>query len=176
MQKNWYAVYTRPHCEKKVSLLLTKKGIENFCPLNYKKSQSLLRRKLLHEPLFKSYVFLRAADHDIITLSKQIDGIISLLYWMTKPATINEDDIHAIREFTNNHQEIILEECHVTLRNDEHIIDGTSFIMDGKILMIKKRVFRVNLPSLGFTMVAKIKDESIMGREMYFGNKEFLEI
>src|ERR1700687_1235548 len=135
MQKNWYVVYTRPHCEKKVALFLTKRGIENFCPLNYKKSKSLLRRKLLHEPLFKSYIFLMATDDDIITLSKQISGIISFLYWMGKPATINEDDIYAIKEFTNNHQEIKLEKCHVTLRNDENIIDGISFIMDGKILM-----------------------------------------
>jgi transcription antitermination factor NusG len=174
VQENWYAVYTRPHCEKKVSLFLTKGGIENFCPLNYKKPQSLLRRKLLHEPLFKSYIFLRAADRDIIALSKQINGIISLLYWMEKPATINEDDIAAIKEFTNNNQEIKLEKCHVTLRNDENIIEGISFIMDGKILMIKNRVVKVNLPSLGFTMIAKIKDESIIGREMHFGNKEFL--
>ncbi|KAA9039498.1 hypothetical protein FW778_11815 [Ginsengibacter hankyongi] len=34
MQKNWYAVYTKPHCEKKVSLLLVKRGIENFYPVN----------------------------------------------------------------------------------------------------------------------------------------------
>ena len=30
MQKNWYVVYTRPQCEKKVAALLTKKKIENW--------------------------------------------------------------------------------------------------------------------------------------------------
>jgi len=174
MQKNWYSVYTKPGCEKKVSLLLTKKGIENFFPLNYKKSPSLLRRKLLYEPLFKSYIFLRATDYDIIALSKQINGIVGLLYWMRNPATINEDDINAIKEFTNNHQEIKLEKLHVNLKSEENIIDGISFTMDGKILMINNSVIKVNLPSLGFTMAAKIEDESIMGREIYVGNKEFL--
>jgi transcription antitermination factor NusG len=172
MQKNWYAVYTRPHCEKKVSLLLTKKGIENFSPLNYKKSPSLLRMKLLYEPLFKSYIFLRATDYDIIALSKQVNGIIGLLYWMSKPAIISEDDINAIKEFTNHHQEIKLEKIHVNSKSDENIIDGISFTMDGKILMIKNRAIKVNLPSLGFTMAAKMEDESIMGREIYFGRKE----
>ena len=161
MQKNWYAVYTKPDCEKKVSLFLTKKGIENFFPLNYKKSPSLLRMKLLYEPLFKSYIFLRAMDYDIIALSKQVNGIIGLLYWMSKPAIISEDDINAIKEFTNHHQEIKLEKFHVNLKSDENIIDDISFTMDGKILMIKDRVIKVNLPSLGFTMVAKMEDESI---------------
>ena len=34
MKKNWYAVYTKSRCEKKVSASLTKKKIENYCPLN----------------------------------------------------------------------------------------------------------------------------------------------
>ena len=174
MQKNWYAVYTKPHCERKVSLLLTKKKIENFCPLNYKKSQSLLRGKILHEPLFKSYVFVKTTDSDIVMLSKQINGILSLLYWIGKPATINEDEINAIKEFTNNHHEIRLEKQHANLKSYENIIDDISYLMDGKILMIKNRVIKVNLPSLGFTMVARVEDESIMGREISIGKKEFL--
>ena len=31
MKKNWYAVYTKAQCEKKVAALLTKKKIENYC-------------------------------------------------------------------------------------------------------------------------------------------------
>ncbi|RYZ19047.1 MAG: antitermination protein NusG, partial [Chitinophagaceae bacterium] len=30
----WYAIYTKPRWEKKVAELLTRKGIENYCPLN----------------------------------------------------------------------------------------------------------------------------------------------
>jgi len=67
-----------------------------------------LRRKILHEPLFKSYVFVKTKDSDIITLSKQVKGIVSVLYWKGKPATINEEEVNAIKEFTNNHHEIEL--------------------------------------------------------------------
>jgi len=174
MQNNWYAVYTKPHCEGKVSLLLTKKRIENFCPLNYKKSQSLLRRKILHEPLFKSYVFVKTKDSDIITLSKQVKGIVSVLYWKGKPATINEEEVNAIKEFTNNHHEIELEKCDVNLSSSEDIMESKTYAMDGKILVIKNRAMKVYLPSLGFTMIAKIEDESILGRKISFGKKEFL--
>jgi transcription antitermination factor NusG len=174
MQKNWYVVYTKPHCEGKVSLLLRKKKIENFCPLNYKKSQSLLRSKILHEPLFKSYVFVNTTDSDIITLSKQVNGILSLLYWKGKPAAINEEEINAIKEFTNNGHEIELEKCDVNLKSGEDIMESKTYARDGKILIIKNRVIKVSLPSLGFTMIAKIEDERIMGRKISFGKKEFL--
>src|SRR5665647_1358444 len=98
MQKNWYAVYTKPHYEKKVASLFTKRKIENFCPLNCIKIQSFRRGKTIKEPLFKSYVFVNLTLNEI-TQIKEIDGVISLLYWVGKPAIIKEDEIEAIREF-----------------------------------------------------------------------------
>jgi transcription antitermination factor NusG len=113
MQNHWYVVYTKPCCERKVSVLLNKKRIENFIPLNYKRSQSLLRTRIIEEPLFESFVFVNTTEINIITISKQIKNIVSLLYWIGEPAVINEDEIIAIKEFTNNHQEIRLEKLNI---------------------------------------------------------------
>ena len=41
MQKNWYIIYTKPKCEKKVASLLSKKKIENFLPVHWKEITSL---------------------------------------------------------------------------------------------------------------------------------------
>jgi transcription antitermination factor NusG len=164
MQKNWYAVYTKPQYEKKVSLLLTKKRIENFCPLNSIKMKSFRRNKFLLEPLFKSYVFVKIHDGDI-DLLKQIDGVISLLYWMGSPAIIREDEIETIKEFTNGHQNLELERTQVDISDMVRIIDGPSYSIEGKVLALKNKNIKVNLPSLGYTIVAKIEDESIFGRE-----------
>ena len=174
MQKNWYAVYTKPHCEKKVSHSLTKRKIENFCPQNNKKFQSFWRIRLLQEPLFISYVFVRTTEFDAVILSKKINGILSLLYKGAKPAIINEEEINSIKEFTNSHEEIRLEKFYLNLKSDENNLDDVMYRIDGKILMIKNRLYKVNLPSLGFTMVAKMKDESIIGRETSFGNNVLL--
>lgn len=174
MQKNWYAVYTKPHCEKKVSLLLSKKGIENFYPVNYHKSHSFLYTKILHEPLFKSYVFVKTTRHDIINLSKKTDCILSLLYFMNEPAIIDGDEINEIKEFSKNHREIKLEKLYINLKGVQDSSDAVTYRMDGKNLIIKNRVIKVNLPSIGYTMVAKTEDENIMGKEIFFSNKEFL--
>lgn len=171
---NWYAMYTRPGCEKKVARSLTKRGIENFCPLNYRKPPFSSRKTPLEEPLFKSYVFVKASGDDIINVSKQIQGVISFLYWLGKPATINEEDIHIIKEFTNSRREIKLEKLQVNLKAGENVVDDISFSINGKILMIKTRIVKINLPSLGFTLIADMEGEGTMRTEAYFDKKKSL--
>jgi transcription antitermination factor NusG len=174
MQKNWYAVYTKPNCEKKVAFLLTKKKIENFCPLNRMKVQSFRRSKVLKEPLFKSYVFVYMTEKEIALL-KQTDGVISLLYWMGKPAIIREDEIEVIKEFINDHQNIELERAQVNMHEAARIVDGPLYSMEGNVFAVKNKTVKVNLPSLGYIMVAKMEDESIFGRDAtILLNKSFL--
>jgi len=172
MQKNWYAVYTKPNCEKKVASLFTKRKIENFCPLNCIKIQSFRRGKIIKEPLFKSYVFVNITG-DEITQLKQVDGVISLLYWMGKLAIIREDEIEAIKEFNNNHENIELERTHVNTTDIARIVDGPSYSMDGKVFALKNKTLKVYLPSLGYVMVAKMGDESIFARETMLQNNSF---
>jgi transcription antitermination factor NusG len=174
MQNNWYVVYTKPCCERKVSVLLNRKRIENYFPLNYKRSQSFLRKRIIEEPLFKSYVFVKTTEINIITISKQIKNIVSLLHWIGEPAIINEDEIIAIKEFTTNHQEIRLEKVYVNLKIYENIMDGISYIMDGEIFLAKPRAIKLNLPSLGFTMAPGMEDEDIMLKGIMPDKKESL--
>src|ERR1700751_4746739 len=103
MQKNWYIIYTKPKCEKKLAGLLTKKKIENFCPLNRKQIRSYRRNRFQYEPLFNSYVFVYASDCELAVI-RQTDYVISLVYWVTKPAIVKDEEIEIIKEFTSNHQ------------------------------------------------------------------------
>ena len=175
MQKNWYAVYTKPHCERKVSLSLSKKNIENFCPLNYRKSRQLFRNVTSAEPVFNSYVFVRSTDEDIIPIIRQITGVISVLYWKGKPASIKDEEINAMKEFSINHREIQIEKMRSNTKSEE---TDLSYLMDGQILLVKNRTMKLNIPSLGLTMVAKLPEEkiekSLLGSKRSFGNKELL--
>ena len=57
-EKHWYAVYTRPRSEKRVDILLQKKSIESWCPLQKVQRQWSDRKKTILQPLFTSYVFV----------------------------------------------------------------------------------------------------------------------
>lgn len=174
MQKNWYVIYTKPKCEKKVAALLSRRKIENFCPLNCKQIRHSRKSKLLYEPLFDSYVFAYMYESDI-PLLRHVENVVSLVYWKGQPAIIKNEEIEAIKEFTADHQDIKLERTKVNVNGEARIVDGSSYTMDGKILMIKNRSINVNLPSLGFRIIAEMEEvDSIMGREVSFGNKELV--
>lgn len=173
MQKNWYIIYTKPKCEKKVAALLTKRRIENFCPVNCKETKSSKRSKVNYEPLFDSYVFAHINEKDIDQL-KQIDRIVSLVYWKGVPAIINDDEIKIIKEFTTYYQNIKLVRNLVNANDVAGVIEGSSYSLDGKVLTVKNRTVKVNLPSLGFIMIADLEAESVRYSDVSFVNRELL--
>ena len=108
LKKKWHAVYTRPRWEKKVAEMLTRRKIENYCPINKVVKQWSDRKKVVHEPLFRSYVFVKIAENELGYL-KKTDGVISLVYWLRKPAVIRDTEIEAIRHFLDEYSSVKLE-------------------------------------------------------------------
>jgi transcriptional antiterminator RfaH len=72
MQKNWYAVYTKPQAEKKVAALFTKRKIEVFIPLVHVKTKTFRRNKFISEPLLKSIVFVNVMQEDTGLLKQTV--------------------------------------------------------------------------------------------------------
>jgi transcription antitermination factor NusG len=158
MQKNWYAVYTRPNCETKVAHFFFRKKIEHFCPMNSIKIQSFRKVKILHEPLFKSHVFVNIAEEEICWL-KRVDGVISLLHWKSKPLIIRENEITAIKEFTIRHQSIELQKTQIITSDMAGIEEIPNYSIDGKIFDLINEKLKVNLPSIGYVMIARMEEK-----------------
>ncbi len=91
----WYAIKTRPRWEKKVVILLNEKRIENYCPLNKVSHQWSDRKKIVMEPVFKSYVFVKIEEERKWDI-KKINGVLNYVYWLGKPARIREEEILTI--------------------------------------------------------------------------------
>ena len=174
MQKNWYMVYTRPKWEKKVVASLTKRKIENFFPVNNSKQLTYLKKiKIQHEPLFESYVFVNATESDLPGI-KSIDGVVNFIYWKGKPAIVQAEEIEVIKEFTTDHQDIRLEKTKVNVNDVAKVIDAAKYSIDGNVLTIKNTIVKVNLPSIGFTLTAKVETESSLHQKVSFGQKDLL--
>lgn len=165
MQKNWYAVYTKPQSEKKVAASLTKKKLEVLVPMVYTKTKTFRRNKFVFEPLFKSIVFVYATQTETQIL-KQTGGVINLLYWLGKPAVIDSSEINAIREFTENYRNIRLEPTSVNNEEEVNNYNGSSISIEGKLYAVKNKVVKVKLPSLGYYLTAELEEESIFVREV----------
>jgi transcription antitermination factor NusG len=166
MQKNWYVIYTKPQSEKKVANSLTKKKVENFIPLVCSETQKTWRNKQIFKPLFKSYVFIHTTEQEAAGLTKNTDGVINLLYWLGKPAVINDAEINAIKEFTEGYQNIELEKLTVNTAGIERNIYRSSYEIDGNVLVaVKNKTIKINLPSLGYALIARVKEDTFFGRD-----------
>lgn len=164
MQKNWYAVYTKPQCEKKVAALFNKWKIENFCPITCVKSSVSWRGKMVCEPLFKSYVFVYISEDQICRLNR-VEEVVNFLYWLGKPAVIRNKEIEIIKEFTNDYEDIKIQRTKVDMEDAVQIIDEPSYKTEGKFISIKSKTVKVRLPSLGYTLIVEIEKERILERQ-----------
>jgi transcription antitermination factor NusG len=173
MQKNWYIIYTKAKCEKKVASVFTKKRIENFIPMNSKQVTSGRRRKIVQKPLFESYLFANIEEKETSKI-KMIDGVVNFVYWKQKPAIVKKEEIELIRKFAFDHQDIILEKTKVNVNDVAKAIDGSRYSIDGNILTVTNSTIKVNLPSIGFALIAKVETESPLHTEVSFGKKDLL--
>jgi transcription antitermination factor NusG len=149
------AVYTRPRWEKKVSQLLAEKGVERYCPLNKVRRKWSDRVKVVEEPLFKSYVFVKV-NHDDRTMVRMTPGVINFVYWQGKPAVIKEKEINAIRRFLDEYENVELEPIDLKVNERVKITTGPLMDHEGKVLEVKHRIARVAIDSLGYVLIASV--------------------
>ena len=161
MSHKWLALYTKPRWEKKVAQLLTQKGIESYCPLNKVRRKWSDRVKLVEEPLFKSYVFVRITDEGR-TEVRMTEGVINFVYWNGKPAIVKDKEIQTIQRFLDEHENVRLEKLELQPGQQVRIIAGPLMDRDGKVVEVKNKVARVQIESLGYILVADIDKNKLI--------------
>jgi transcription antitermination factor NusG len=154
--RKWLAVYTRPRWEKKVSQLLAEKGVERYCPLNKVRRKWSDRIKVVEEPLFKSYVFVKVNEEDR-TGVRMTPGIINFVYWNGKPAVIKEKEINAIKRFLDEYENVEVKPMEVKVNQRVKILVGPLMDQEGKVLEVKHRTAKVAIDSLGYVLVASVE-------------------
>lgn len=150
---NWYVVYTIPRWEKKVAKTLDEKGIEHYCPLNKVTRQWSDRKKMVLEPLFKGYVFVRVADEGKWKL-KDIPGILNFVYWVGKPAVVRDDEILTIRKFLDEFESIEVIENQLKEKDSVIINKGIFLDYKGIVLALEGNKVKVHIDSMGIDLVA----------------------
>ncbi|MGB3090146.1 MAG: UpxY family transcription antiterminator [Chitinophagaceae bacterium] len=156
MSRKWLAVYTRPRWEKKVNRLLTEKGLESYCPLNKVRRKWSDRMKVVEEPLFKSYVFVKVDNNDRIAV-RMTNGAINFVYWDGKPAVIKEKEINAIKRFLNEYENVEANPVDLKVNQRVRVTNGTLMDKEGKVLDVRHKTVKVAIESLGYILVAYIE-------------------
>lgn len=156
LTRKWLAIYTRPRWEKKVNELLKEKGLESYCPLNKVRRKWSDRVKIVEEPLFKSYVFVKVSDDDRSAV-RMTSGAINFVYWEGKPAVIKEKEILAIKRFLDEYENVeARSSADLKVNQRVRITDGSLMDQEGKVIDLRRKTARVSIDSLGYTLVAYI--------------------
>lgn len=100
----WYALYVHSRAEKKVYAELTDMGLEAYLPLITKMKKWSDRMKKVDEPLFKSYLFVRADEkrhYEIVSLP----GIMKFVSFERKAVVVPENQINAIKKYCDDYDD-----------------------------------------------------------------------
>lgn len=135
--------------------LLIEKGLESYCPLNKVRRKWSDRVKIVEEPVFKSYVFVKVSDNDRKAV-RMTNGAINFVYWAGKPAVIKEKEITAIKRFLDEYENVEARPAEIKLNQRVRITNGTLMDQSGKVLDVRHKTVKVAIDSLGYILVAYI--------------------
>lgn len=104
MPEKWFALYTKSRSEKKAHKLLVEKGIETYLPLEKKLKIWSDRKKWVEEPFIRSYIFVKVEEHQLQE-SLNTPGVVTVIRFEGKPASIREDQIKMIESVLNSEED-----------------------------------------------------------------------
>jgi transcription antitermination factor NusG len=158
--RKWYVVYTKPRCEKKVHAIFDEKRLENYCPLNKVRRQWSDRVKVVEEPLFKSYVFVRVNEEEKSKV-RMTNGVVNFVYWQGKPAVVKNKEIEVIRKFLHEYKSVKAEP--LSIKPDMKVTIQQGLFMDKEATVVKvlNSKVQVIIESIGYSLIAFIDKSNV---------------
>jgi transcription antitermination factor NusG len=160
-KKKWYALYTKPRWEKKIYQTLQSRGFESYCPLNKVRRKWSDRIKVIEEPLFKSYLFVRL-DDAMKTEVRYIDGVLNFVYWNGKPAVVKDEEIVEIKKFMSEYEDVQVGTIEMKPADEVLVKQGVMMGASGRILrVLSNNMVEVRIDSLGLVLTAKFDKQKL---------------
>ncbi|MEC9274136.1 MAG: UpxY family transcription antiterminator [Candidatus Neomarinimicrobiota bacterium] len=130
--KNWIAVYTKSRHEQIVVNELSKKNIESYCPMFKERRQWSDRKKWVHFPLFRSYVFANIEIKENIYVLQTI-GVNKIVKFQEKISIIPDQVIDNIKNIIEGGYNV--EQADYFIKGDEVcVVSGPLKGLDGVVL------------------------------------------
>lgn len=163
-EKQWFALYTKPRWEKKINTALLKKDIDVWCPIQKIQKQWSDRKKIVEEPLFKSYIFVNINYKSERLKVLMTDGVLNFVHYLRKPAVIKEEEVNIIKKYLDEEMVQIAIISSDGFQPDSKVRVNHGVFMDkeGTVLRGGKKKVYVQLKSLGQVMVVEFPTEYLM--------------
>ncbi len=151
----WYPVYTKSRAEKKAHLELQKKGIKTYLPLKKEWKQWSDRKKLVEEPLFKSYLFVNISNKEYAEVLMTA-GISRFVYFSSQIASMPDKQMEDLQLLLASGEELELIEYALSPGERVIVNAGPFKGMIGELVSIKhKKSLVLKLENLGYAIQVK---------------------
>ena len=166
----WYALYLHSRAEKKVYARLEEMGVEAYLPLITRMKKWSDRLKKVEEPLFKSYLFVRADEkthYEILS----IPGVMKFVSFERKAVRVPENQINAIKKYCDDFEDE-MEQENIEFHEGQlvRITSGEMMGLIGRLAPIKnKKRLIVYIESVGQYLpinIARAKVEPVYNQNM----------
>lgn len=158
--KQWHAIYTKPRWEKKIADKLEASGIVSYCPLNKVQRRWSDRVKIVHEPLFKSYVFVYV-DAEQMKEVRMVPGVVNFVYWNGLPAVIRMSEIDTIKKFLNEYEYVSAEPIRLMPNQRIKIMSGVLMDKEAVVIRMEKNKVLVMIEYLGLNLIATLRNTAL---------------
>ncbi len=148
----WYPIYTRSRAEKKTQLELNKKQITSYLPLKKTVKQWSDRKKIVEEPLLKSYLFIYISAKEY-TEVLTTPGISRFIYFSGKIAAIPNKQLEDLRLLLANATDLEVIDHEVSLGEKVLIKAGPFKGIVAELVSLKnKKGIILRLQNLGYSI------------------------
>lgn len=120
----------------------------------------MIVKKIIEDPLFKSYVFVRIEDAERAKVL-MTDGVLNFVYYLGKPAVIRDEEIATIKKY------LAEKDASIAIISEEGFMEemkikvnyGVFMGNEGTVIRGGKKKVYVKLQSLGQVMVVEFPAE-----------------
>jgi transcriptional antiterminator RfaH len=135
--------------------------VEVYCPLVKSLRQWSDRTKMVEEPLFRSYCFVRLQEHERSVVFG-VPGLVRYLFWQGKPAVVRDTEIDSIKTMLNevDHQLI----CTRPMKPGDRLTIKSGSFQDsvGTIVRRDGKIVTVMLESLQMILKVDLATTSVL--------------
>ncbi|MFD0941955.1 UpxY family transcription antiterminator [Pedobacter boryungensis] len=148
----WYPLYTRSRAEKTTQEALAKKNIISYLPLKKAIKQWSDRKKIVEEPLLKSYLFvyISAKEYTEVLMTY---GVSRFIYFSGKIASIPDKQISDLKLLLANATDLELIEYDISLGEKVLIKAGPFKGIIAELVSLKsKKSIVLRLQNIGYSI------------------------
>lgn len=155
-EDKWHVLYTKPRHEKKLKDFLSVRGIRAYLPLYKTIKQWSDRKKKVEEPLFKSYLFVKADEMNYFKILNS-PGAVKFVHFGNEVATISDKEVAMIEQVLKFPEQVEVEDFHAVTGDKIKIASGPFKNVEGTLVSIRgKNRLIIQIEQLGKNIIIEI--------------------